>query len=117
MKIDREPRFPSPARNGGGYGAGYRPSNFGSRFWTKSAMASAVSAELKFTVWQVASYSRAWASEDSAPTWSWALIIDRASGGPAAKREAHSSTTLSNSAAGTTRLTNPNSSASDAEMT
>src|SRR5947209_7093477 len=80
-------------------------------------MASAVSADLKFTVWQVASYSRAWAREDSAPTWSWALIIDNASGGPEANREAHSSTALSSSTAGTTRFTNPNSSASAAEMT
>src|SRR5436305_15029644 len=72
-------------------------------------MASAVSAELKFTVWQVASYSRAWANEDSAPTWSWALIIDSASGGPAAKRDAQSSTGLSHSAAGSTRFTKPNS--------
>src|SRR5204862_6275380 len=98
-------------------GRGQRPWNLGSRFCTKASMASAVSAELKLTVWQVASYSRAWASEDSAPTWSWALIIDNANGGPAANREAHSSTALSSSEGGTTRFTNPPSNASAAEMT
>src|SRR3981189_2859417 len=44
------------------------------------------------------------------------LVIDRASGGPAARRVAQSSTKASSSAAGTTRLTTPNPLASSAEM-
>ena len=70
----------------------------------------------KLTVWATPSASSACSIVDENDAFRSFFVIDSASGGPAARRPAQSSTKASISAAGTTRLTMPNRSASAAEM-
>ena len=76
-------------------------------------MASRVSSDVRFMICVTPSRQRLGHPHRKPPS-SIALVADRASGGPAASRQAHSATKPSSSSLGTTRLTSPKSAASEA---
>ena len=69
-----------------------RPLKSGSRFSANARIASVVSSVAKFTVWHRASFSSASAIVDCDPSCRRRLVIERASGGPLARRLAQPST-------------------------
>ena len=78
-------------------------------------MASAVSSVKKLTVWHRASSSTACCMVTDMALLSSVLVIDKAKGGPAARRCAQPSTNASSSRSATTRLRMPSSLASSAD--
>ena len=93
--VRRPPSVPAEATASVGRSAPYRPSKMGARLSAKAWKASRASSLPLLTDWARASASSAWSSDISRLLLSNCFDIDRARGGPAARRAAQSATSPS----------------------